>query len=79
MLAADLPFEKLTGISWSAIELSALQWELTREDGSVIPMEASDVGQYFAKMTDHRVLDDGQPELTPASKQYLADLLSQVN
>lgn len=78
MLAADLPFEKLTGISWSAIDLSALQWELTREDGSVIPMEASDVGQYFAKMTDHRVLDDGQPELTPASKEYLAELMRSV-
>jgi SpoVK/Ycf46/Vps4 family AAA+-type ATPase len=76
--ATDLPFERLTGIPWSLIDLNQLQWELTRENGDVIPMDADTVGKYFANMTDHRVLDDGQPELTPASKEYLAELMRSV-
>jgi hypothetical protein len=75
----DLPFKKLTGIPWSVIDRDQLQWELKRENGDVIQMDADTVGQYFANMTDHRVLDEGQPELTPASKQYLAELVETVN
>ena len=75
----DLPFEELCGIPWSIIDRDQIQWELKRENGDVIQMDADTVGQYFANMTDHRVLDEGQPELTPASKQYLAELVGTVN
>jgi stage V sporulation protein K len=77
--ANDLLFDKLTGIPWSQVDPDQLEWELTRENGDVIQMDADTVGQYFANMTDHRVLDEGQPELTPASKQYLAELVETVN
>lgn len=75
----DLPFKQLCGIPWSHVDPDQLQWELKRENGDVIQMDADTVGQYFANMTDHRVLDEGQPELTPASKQYLAELVGTVN
>ena len=74
-----IPFERLTGIPWSAIDRDLLQWELKRENGDVISMDADTVGQYFASMDDHRVLDEGQPELTPATREYLKALMDSVN
>jgi stage V sporulation protein K len=74
----DLPFEQLCGIPWSSIERDQLQWELTRENGTCITMDADHVGKYFADMTNYNVLDEGQPELTADSMQYLRALAEQV-
>jgi stage V sporulation protein K len=80
MTGEDVPFTQLCGIPWSEIEPHELSWELRQADGSILrTMDAQDIGQWFANLANNEVLNESQPELTEASKQYLTRLIKQVN